>query len=135
MANKITFDTVEKLFFAKYPAGVIWQTTATNKSKYSISIAFTTGGKCYNYIVSNYKQLINKLQLAKMIYQYEYEINTRRINELKLDIERGYIDYNDLEFFGFISDDYVRQYTSEEIQQMQLELDHLINENATSIII
>lgn len=120
--NKLTFKRVEQLFLQKYPDGNIWQTTASNKSNYSVSVAFKSNGRVYNYIVSNYVDLVNKLNLdVKLMYEHTYNTITKQIEDIQKDINKGYWE-DDTGFFG---EDTIIYFTEIELNNKKTELEYL----------
>ena len=117
--NKLSFAKVEKLFLAQNPDGAIWQTTASSKSHYAVSVAFKEQGKVYEYKVKNYVEMINKLKLkVKLIYKREYELYLRQIAENKEKIKKGYW----IDEYGFFNPNEKIPYTPEEIKNMQYDI-------------
>jgi len=131
--NKLSFQTVEKLFLQTNPTGDIWQTTASNKGHYAVSVAFKTEGKVYEYKVKNYVQLVEKLKLdIKLIYKKDYDNYLKIIKDYTEKLELGYYIDNT----GFFSDtDEKIEYSENEINIMRGEIKALENkiEGATLV--
>lgn len=64
------FTTLEILFLAKNPNGVIYRHSNKNK----VFVAFTAEGKVYDYISSNLHQVAEKLKLITENHCYIYQL-------------------------------------------------------------
>jgi len=117
--NKLSFKTVEDLFLQANPEGAIWQTTASNKGHYAVSVAFKSDGKVYEYKVKNYVQLVEKLKLSiKLMYQREYDSWVNQIEKLEAEIKKGYYESS-----GFFEDEGTEvRYTDEELISKRINI-------------